>query len=106
MKLDRNINVGGKGKYALIKLRDLDMRQPEVHRALEVLANEGALDWGDAPETEFFVMRLKDKYAYRGLMGYYNAITLEEPFDAEYALELLNLAQRAGPNHPHCKLPD
>lgn len=106
MKLDRNINVGGKGKYALIKLRGLDMRKSDVLRALEVLANEGALDWGNTIETEFFVMRLKDKYAYRGLTGYYNAITLEEPFDAEYAQEVLNMAQRAGPNHPHCKLPD
>ena len=74
MKLDRNINGNGRGKYALLKLRKLDdwlqsgataeVPAP-IREAIALLEREGMLDWGDKPETEFFLIRLKDKYARR-----------------------------------------
>lgn len=111
MKLDRDINADKTGKYMLIKQRELRALDPEdylaAESALDVLRDLGVLDdsrTGD--EGEFFVMRLKDKYTYRGLMGYLKAIELEEPMDGEYADAILDMAQRAGVNSPFCKLPD
>ena len=113
MKLDRNINGTGHGKYALLKLRclaDLDARKDqmpttieEVNNALNLLARLGILDWGDTPETEFFVMRLKDQYAISGLYSYGLAALKDDP---EYGSEVIDLAKRAGPYHPNCKKPD
>lgn len=111
MKLDRNNNPDGKGKYALVKLRNFPKQsqmtdREQVFAALDTLATFGMLDYGSTPETEFMVMRLKDKFSMRGLMGYHHAITLEEKPDMEYAQEILDMAHRAGPNNPFCKLPD
>lgn len=115
MKMDRDVNTDGTGKYALIKLRnmptgdDVLARQAnaEVHAALEVLNGHGMLDWGNVhSESEFFVMRLKDKFSYRGLLGYMKAIELESEPDFEYAKAILEMVGRAGPYSPFCKLPD
>lgn len=119
MKLDRNINGNRRGKYALLKLRRLTeieawdggdgeaLDRQAVIDAIALLERAGVLDWGYAgTEGEFMVMRLKDKYAYRGMMGYYKAITLEDDMDAEYAQEILDMAKRSGPNNPWCKKPD
>ena len=54
MKLDRNINASGRGKYALLKLRKLDDFDPfhkngtgaKVTAALKTLERAGILDWG------------------------------------------------------------
>lgn len=106
MKLDRNINQSGKGKYALIRLRGIEAGS-EAHRMLKALEAMGHLDWGVVGEPdEFFVMKFKDKFSYRGLMGYYKAITLEDKPDFEYAEAIMDMAKRAGPHNPHCKLPD
>ncbi len=106
MKLDRNIEGNkGRGKYALLLIRHLTTLEPdtEVDAALRVLDDAGLLDWGTTPETEFFVMRLKDRYAAGGLSGYAAAAAND---DDEYAREVWNLSQRAGPHHPLCKKPD
>lgn len=58
MKLDRNLNKTGVGKYALLKLRQMRTEMsPEIYGAVKTLETAGILDWGNAPETEFFVMR-------------------------------------------------
>lgn len=112
MKLDRNLNANGMGKYALLKLRKLEeMRSgtfgelpPSVTAAIKLLEREGILDWGDAPETEFFVIRLKDKYARGPLCEYATAAEMDGEW--EYGKEVRELASRAGPAHPNCKRPD
>jgi hypothetical protein len=110
MKLDRNNNPDGKGKYALVKLRNFPAEQwaqNEVAFALKTLAAHGMLDYGDlGTESEFMVMRLKDKYAYKGLMGYFRAVSDDDEPDLEYAQEILDMANRSGPHSQWCKKPD
>ena len=104
MKLDRNINANGRGKYALLKLRNLRAGDTSVDAALRTLDEAGILDWGSTPETEFFVMRLKDKYARIPLHAY-----SDEAFrdgEKEYAAEVGAMAMRAGTHSPFCKKPD
>lgn len=113
MKLDRNINANGRGKYALLKLRKLDefsySNDPfqevdsEIAEAIQTLEKAGILDWGNTPETEFFVVRLKDKYAGDTLARYAACASAD---DLEYANEVAAMANRAGRNHPFCKSPD
>lgn len=112
MKLDRNIPRNlGRGKYALVLRRRLaelidEGNGPLIARAnaaLDTLGELGMLDYGDKPQTEFFVMRVKDKYAGDGLAGYAMAAILDDP---EYAEEIMEMAGRAGHNSPHCKAPD
>lgn len=109
MKLDRNINGNGTGKYALVKLRaqpENDAASLAVARALSVLDQNGMLDYGMSPKTEFFVIRLKDRYAKAALRGYFNAIEADEEGDMEYAAEIDEMQMRAGPDNPFCKKPD
>ncbi len=107
MKLDRNENDGGMGKYALINLRRLRAlgqvhRQPAIE-ALEVLEQLGIIDRGARGATdEFFVVKLKDKYAPAALHAYANAAWDE---DHEFATEVTALAVRAE-HHPDKKTPD
>lgn len=113
MRLDRNINRNGRGKYALLKLRKLDQfAHPDdpfqevakpIADAIETLEKAGILDWGNTPETEFFVIRLKDKYAPNALTRY--ALDSHQD-DPQYCREIMKLAKRAGENSPHCKRPD
>lgn len=105
MRLDR---VNGKQKYGLIKVRDLSKFAPGVaadrlYDALKLLESAGIVDWGATPETEFFVIRLKDKYAARALDEYAFAARRDDP---EYSEDILALARRSGPNHPNCRKPD
>lgn len=102
MKLDRNINPDGKGKYALVRLRgDLS---PQAIEALRVLEAEGRIDYGTVGSSEeFFPIKLKDKYAAIALYAYASAAELD---DAEYGNEVFEMVRRAGPNHPNCKVPD
>jgi hypothetical protein len=114
MKLDRNINGSGRGKYALLKLRclaELAARSDqmpttvaEVNAAIDLLARVGILDWGNTVDTEFFLIRLKDKYADDALFRY--ALSAHHDGEADYALEIEEMAERAGANHPNCKKPD
>lgn len=60
MKLDRNINPDGRGKYALINLR------------------RNTIEWGGpTPEEQFFVLKLKDEFAAPALRAYAAAVRLK-----------------------------
>lgn len=128
MKLDRNINQNRRGKYALLKLRRLSEieawdggegeaqdRQAALD-AIALLERAGILDWGYAgTDGEFFVVRLKDKYAGAAIEGYANAVAADarrEPDEKasrdkfQWSVEVLKLAEHAGPLSPFCKQPD
>lgn len=96
MKLDRNANPDGRGKYALIKLRNVAaMKEPvktQVEQALLSLVQVGVLDPGAQPDTEFFVIRVKDKYAAAALAAYALQAYRDDP---EYCREVFALAKRA-----------
>lgn len=108
MKLDRNINPNGMGKYALIKLRHPGWmcgatpitEDPNGPTGLVVHAD--AIDYGDKPGTDFFVIRLKDKYAAPALIAYADAARADDP---EYADEIYRLAEIAS-EYPNKKIPD
>jgi hypothetical protein len=104
MKLDRSITTPRRGKYALIKLR---VDQPVFHSEStpdhrDMRINPKAVDFGDTPDTDFFVIRLKDKYAEAALRAYAKAIGDDDP---EYAYEIVKLARIAA-DHPGKKMPD
>lgn len=109
MKLDQEAK--GRNKYALIKNRRLDQLaaenggelDPKIAHALALLLEQGVLDVGDKPETEFFVMRLKDRYAGPALLTYANHAAAG---DIEYANGVNRLSKRSGMSHPNCKTPD
>ena len=113
MKLDRNINDDGMGKYALILMRELadiasiqtDLKIPKgLDNAIRALENVGVIDWGEREsEGEFFLIRLKDKYAQPALVAYAEEAEADDP---EWAAEVRALAARSGPAHPSCKRPD
>lgn len=114
MKLDRNINGNGRGKYALLLLRQIDnFIRPDdpfqrvnqrIVDALRTLEDAGIIDWGlQGTESEFMVFRLKDRYAAEALEAYANEAGR---FDPEYADEIREMADRAGPKSPWCKTSD
>ncbi len=106
MKLDRNINDDGLGKYALINLRKLKGERwtPVVARALDTLCDAGVLEWGRVGDPdEFFLIKLKDQYAANALLSYQAAAYKDDP---EWAEEVKKMALRSGPYHPLCKNPD
>lgn len=110
MKLDRNINGDGRGKYALILLRKLaafespeTFGQSEVEKAIETLDKAGLIDWGIVgSESEFFVTRLKDKNAATSLHAYAQEAERDDP---EWAAEVRHMATRARTS-PWKKRPD
>lgn len=115
MKLDRNINPDGLGKYALLNLRKIEglknggchpfenVAEP-IASALKLLEEKGILQWATkGTEDEFFLIRLKDKYAGDALGAYAYAATQDDP---EYGSEVAEIAGRAGLNSPWCKAPD
>ena len=59
MKLDRNTNPDGRGKYALLNLRT------------------NAIEWGGPPEKQFFVLKYKDKFTEAALAAYAAAVREE-----------------------------
>lgn len=107
MKLDRNIKGSlGRGKYALVNLRT----GRAEHGQWGDDSDEGyfvpvdALTFGVVgEEDEFFVIKLKDKYAEGALHAYANAAQVDDP---EWAEQVRGLARRAGTNSPWCKEPD
>lgn len=73
MKLDRNITNPKRGKYALIKLR-------EAYYTMDgetLMVNQSAVDFGNTHESDFFVIRLKDKFVPAALWAYREEILLE-----------------------------
>ncbi len=101
MKLDRNINPNGRGKYALILLREAQIRTLTPAGGPFVIDQEH-VDFGDTEDTDFFVIRLKDKYAAKALKAYAEAAEADDP---EYADEVNALAQKAS-EHPRRRMPD
>jgi hypothetical protein len=103
MKLDRNINPEHKGKYALIKLRGIQDRFTSDGKFASIPL--AALDFGSNPDTEFFVIRLKDQFAGPALRAYAHAITehiatldIRDPMIkelSEYHHEIIALAEAA-----------
>jgi hypothetical protein len=100
MKLDRNINPDGRGKYALINLRKADgipwdhPTYDKVQEALKMLADVGVLTWGnESPGDQFFVMKYKDKFTADGLGAY--AVAAARAGEVEYADELFREENRA-----------
>lgn len=100
VKLDRDINDDGLGKYAVINLRKLqelcgnpstfEWWTPGVAQALKTLEEVGALEWGRTGEQdEFFLIKLKDKYAKHTLEQYAAAVGCE---DEEYSQAVWELA--------------
>ena len=59
MKLDRNVNPDGRGKYALINLRT------------------NKVEWGGEGGQQFFVLKYKDKFAAPALRAYAKAVMAE-----------------------------
>jgi len=105
MKLDRDTNPTGKGKYALLNLRKLP-GEPRTSEQLAaaILAHPEAVEWGCVGASdEFFVIKLKDRYAQDGLHAYAVAAASDDP---EYAAAVDALAGRSGLGSPFCKLPD
>lgn len=105
MKLDRNINPDGRGKYALVLMREIPTgaNGAEVQAALETLQQHGCLDYGNADDRDFFVIRLKDKFAPAALFAY--SVAAEDAGEKEWALEVRELAHNAA-NRDDQKLPD
>ena len=86
MRLIRNTSPDGACKYALIDNR-----------------TGGFIEATPGSDEEFFVIKLKDRFSQAALRAYAEAA---REFDPEYAGEVDELADRAGPNHRLCKLPD
>jgi len=86
MRLERSVSPDNKGKFAIINL------------------HKNTIEWGPpGSREEFFVIKLKDKYAAEALEAYAKAAEQDDP---EYAADVRGLVLRAGPNNPHCKRPD
>jgi len=109
MKLDRNITNPRRGKYALIKLREATLTPlnstagPDGKLVVNEYSVEAKhVDFGDTEDSDFFVIRLKDKYAVKALLAYAAAAALDDP---EYANEIRELVLLAV-NHPNRKKPD
>lgn len=80
MKLDRNTNRGGHGKYALVNMRKLlpildasqgTAKDTSVIEAFMLLVREGIVTLGtESPGDQFFVMKYKDKFTAPALHAY------------------------------------
>lgn len=116
MKLDRNINGGeGKGKYALVRLRGIELGS-EAMSLLHRLEDLGHLDWGCVGHhDEFFVVKLRDKFAPGAIKGYADAVMEASRKEADpakaqdlaqWAVQVIGMDQRAGDLSLYCKEPD
>ncbi len=121
MKLDRNVNGTGRGKYGLVNNRRLqeivgpignshnaaNMAESDaikVREAVKLLEQEGIIGWGlPNTESEFFVIKLRDRFAHVALVAY---AQVAHWIDAEYAKDVRELADRAGPYSKFYKAPD
>jgi hypothetical protein len=109
MKLDRNINGTGRGKYGLIKTRRLEELRGTragllAEAAIAVLQETGVIEWGEpGTEGEFFVIKLRDQHAFPALASYAVAAGAD---DMDLAHDVYELSKRAGVHSPFCKKPD
>lgn len=76
MKLDRNTNTDGRGKYALLKLRRQEKPiSSEAVTAATILKDAGLLHFGnEGPGEQFFVMKYKDRFTAPALRAYAAAV--------------------------------
>lgn len=84
MKLDRNVNSDGWGKYALVLMRKLipimrhnadNAKAVAVREAFELLVQEGVIRIGnETPESQFFVLGYGDKFTPPALLAYQVAV--------------------------------
>lgn len=89
MKLDRNVNPNGNGKYALVNIRKLQPvlckfdaddtscseSELELIQAFNVLKRAGVLTIGnESPGDQFFVMKYKDLFTAPALAEYSHAV--------------------------------
>lgn len=108
MRLTRNTTPDGKCKYAIVRLDKL-RKMPQkslitesAAKALDELAALGFLEYGQpGTEEEFFVIKLKDRFAAKALFAY----AKDAGSDLEYSREVRALAVRAM-EHPYSKRPD
>ena len=89
MKLYRNGNPNGRGKYGIVDLREDPYKKIEFGLP--------------GTKEEFFVIKLKDKHSKAALLAYAESA---EFYDKEFAEEVRELAARAGRDNPWCKDPD
>ncbi|MBY0561420.1 hypothetical protein [Hyphomicrobium sp.] len=107
MRLDR-YGESGIGKYGAINMRrvmkELDpLSFWDVKLALDVLKKHAVLlESAVGEKDEFFLIKLKDRYAEQALNAYANEAL---PHDPEYAGQVFELARRAY-DHPLKKAPD
>jgi hypothetical protein len=102
MKLDRDENLDGKGKYALVRLRGIE-KDDYAYGLLKSLDQLGYMDWGLPEATdEFFVIKLRDRSAAPALAAYANDAA---DYDEEWAAQVRVLQHRAE-SHPAKKTPD
>jgi hypothetical protein len=102
MKLERHAGDQARGKYAVVRLRDINRKTPAAE-ALHSLTVGGHVEFGNpGDEDEFLVIKLKDIYAPAALAAYAGAAMADDP---EYAADILELARRAAA-HPSRKKPD
>ncbi len=101
MRLDRNDDYGGLGKYSLINNRMLRAMQGVVDKCcwqqisdvLDNLRKAGVLQEGTTDDEAFFVMKVKDIYAGPALMAYAAAAQVGREY--EYARDVAHLAVTA-----------
>lgn len=105
MKLDRELNPDGLGKYAVINLRKIDGHpRTATELAAAILKNPECVEFGRVGEPdEFWLIKLKDVYAQPALHAYASAASKD---DLEYGQSVEELASRSGLNSPFCKFPD
>src|SRR5262245_53337306 len=87
MKLDRNTNPRGRGKYALVNMRKLgpliegSQNTAENFECIEayfLLKEHGFITEGnESPGDQFFVMKYRDRFTAAGLNGYATAVELD-----------------------------
>jgi hypothetical protein len=93
MRLDQNVNPNKLGKYALIKLRETGENILCSPDRKEATIPVSAIDFGNAPDSDFFVIRLKDKYAAPALKAYANAASADG--EIEFATDVMALANQS-----------
>lgn len=103
MDLIRNTTNDGSCKYALIRLDKIHWSIKLFLIPLFKLINK-YIELGEPNSSqEFFVVKLKDKFAKRTLLAYADAA---QDFDKGYSDQVRELAERSGNNHKECRTPD
>jgi hypothetical protein len=75
MKLDRNVNPDGTGKYALVNFRKAKALTPDAAVRFDIALGElmdlGVVTLGnESPGDQFFVMKYKDRFTCDALRAY------------------------------------